>query len=66
LPNQCPASIYIHNRTHPNKLKAKIKYWIKARIVDLIDETDEAVTIAECKKDLTVVEEPPDFEFLMM
>ena len=32
----------------------------------MIDETDEAVTIAECKKDLTVAEEPPDFEFLMM
>lgn len=35
LPNGCPASIQYYNMQHPKKLKAKIKYWIKARIVDL-------------------------------
>ena len=43
-----------------------MKYWIKARIVDLIDDTDEPVVLAQCKKGLTIVEEPPNFEFLMM
>jgi hypothetical protein len=56
--------VYLHNRAHPQKPKAKIKYWIKARIVDIID--DETTVIAKCKKGLTITEEPPNFEFLMM
>ena len=32
----------------------------------MIDETDEPVTIVECKRDITIGEEPPNFEFLMM
>jgi hypothetical protein len=64
LPNGCPASIYLNNRDHAQRPKAKIKYWVKARIVDFID--DETNLIAKCKKCLTITEEPPNFEFLMM
>ena len=64
LPNGCPASIYLNNRDHLQRPKAKIKYWVKARIVDFID--DETNLIAKCKKCLTITEEPPNFEFLMM
>lgn len=64
LPNGCPASIYLNHREHPQKIKAKIKYWVKARIVDIVD--DETTLIANCKKCLTITEEPPNFEFLMM
>ena len=64
LPNGCPASVYYYNRTHPKRPKAKIKYWIKASIIDSQD--GDEIIIAKSKVGLIVAEDPPTFEFLMM
>ena len=64
LPLGCHATIYYQNKEDSSKPKAKVKYWIKVRIVDLFEE--DPIVIAQTKTDLVICEEPPNFEFLMM